>query len=333
MNPVVQALGWACAGLLWLATALGARYAFGLPAGAEIAIALALPVALLLLPRHRRRIGLVAAALALSVLVLLGLQRPSLDRDWWPETARIVTVEPDPDGSRVQLRNVRSFTWRTREDHDAVWRERVLDLDQVRTVDLLIEPSPNLGLVAHAMLSFGFEDGYHLLLSVEARKEKDETYGVLPGLYRQFELIYILADESDMLALRGGVLGSEIYLFPANSQPDEVRALLTDILQTVNRLEREPAFYNSLRSNCTTVLLDHADRLSGQNRYTYQVLFPGLAGEWMDRFGLLATDLPYAEARERFAIGAAIREHLGTANFSQRIREGLPMNRPVAGQR
>lgn len=42
MNPAMHALGWACAGVLWLATALGARYAPGLRAGAETAIARAI---------------------------------------------------------------------------------------------------------------------------------------------------------------------------------------------------------------------------------------------------------------------------------------------------
>lgn len=323
---VVRVSMWIGAGVLWALTALGLRFALGLPAGAEILLVLPLPIGIAALPRHRRRIWLAAAAVAVLTFVLIMAQQPRNDRDWWPELAQLASVEMGT-GSQVALGNVRAFEWRTRNDYDVHWRERVIDLDEVRTVDLLIQPFAGLGLFAHAMLSFGFEDGYHLLLSVEARKEKHEVYGLLPGLFRQYELAYILADESDMLALRAGVDGSEIYLFPARGSSADARALLVDILQTIDRLEREPVFYNSLRSNCTTVLLDHADRVSRQNRYTYQVLFPGLAGEWMDRFGLLATDLPYGEVRERFAIGARIREHLGAPDFSQRIRAGLPINR------
>ena len=125
-------------------------------------------------------IGAAAVALVVLTIVLIAAQRPRHDRDWRPEVARLASVEFGP-GSEVTLGNIRAFEWRTREDYDAVWREQVLYLDEVRTVDLLIEPFARTGLLAHAMLSFGFEDGYHLLLSLRRARKKTRSMGSCPA--------------------------------------------------------------------------------------------------------------------------------------------------------
>ena len=58
--------------------------------------------------------------------------------------------------------------------------------------------SPN---IAHPILSFQFNDDY-VAASIETRKEIGEGYSEVTGFFRQYELIYLLADERDVIRLR-----------------------------------------------------------------------------------------------------------------------------------
>ena len=50
-------------------------------------------------------------------------------------------------------------------------------------------------------MSFGFAGGDHIAVSVETRPEKGEAYSAIGGFFKQFEVIYILAEERDVLQL------------------------------------------------------------------------------------------------------------------------------------
>ena len=56
--------------------------------------------------------------------------------------------------------------------------------------------------IAHIFLSFGFGTDDHLAVSIERRDEIGEGYSTIKGLFRQFELFYVVADERDVIRLR-----------------------------------------------------------------------------------------------------------------------------------
>src|SRR6202035_2568939 len=101
-------------------------------------------------------------------------------------------------------------------------------------------------LIAHTIASWEFDDGRHLAISIETRKERGETYSALRGFFRQYELVYVVADEHDLIGLRTDYRGEQVYLYRLRVSAVPARALLVDYLQEINRLAEHPQWYNAL---------------------------------------------------------------------------------------
>src|SRR3954463_4268561 len=77
--------------------------------------------------------------LASALLALLGLAwwrglRPSNDRDWRADVARLATAEVR--GDHVTLTNVRNFSYRAIDEFDERWEKRSFDLTALEGLDL-----------------------------------------------------------------------------------------------------------------------------------------------------------------------------------------------------
>src|SRR5262245_41584103 len=120
-------------------------------------------------------VGLTAGGFALVLAWWFTLQ-PSNERDWQPDVA--VLPYADFSDYRVTLHNIRNCEYRTETDFDVRHYDRTFDLDRIRTVDLYLIywGSPH---IAHTMVSFGFEGGDYICLSIETRKEKGESYSAV----------------------------------------------------------------------------------------------------------------------------------------------------------
>lgn len=136
------------------------------------------------------------------------------DKEWQPSWSRLPSVEIN--GNEIVVKDVRSFIYRTERDFDARYVTRRFDLDKLATLDFAVSHWDGMEFVAHTMLSFGFEDGKHMALSVETRLPEGVEQGSVPGLYKQFNVIYILADEEDLFALRTNYRKEDMYLYRIN---------------------------------------------------------------------------------------------------------------------
>jgi hypothetical protein len=201
--------------------------------------------------------------------------------------------------------------------------QRSYDLGKLQTVWFILAPfEPDNRGPAHSFLSFGFADSQYVAVSVEARKEKDETYSILKGVLKRYEIMYVVGDERDLVRLRVA-RGDDVYLYPIRTTPAKARALFVQMLERANRLGREPEFYNTLTNNCTTNILEHANSVASKKiPYGREVLLPGYADELARELGLIDTDLPIEEARRRFHINARARTAFQDSLFSRRIRGG-----------
>ncbi|HET9438804.1 MAG TPA: DUF4105 domain-containing protein [Longimicrobiales bacterium] len=263
--------------------------------------------------------------LATSALLLLALAswsfiRPSNDRDWSIGQDRLPRAELEADA--VTIHDLRNFEYDAAGQPTALrYDARSYDLGQLQTVWFVLAPfEPDNRGPAHSFLSFGFADSQYLAVSVEARKEKDETYSIVKGLLKRYELMYVLGDERDLVRLRVA-RGDDVYLYPIKTSPEKVRALFVRILEHANRLHDKPEFYNTLTNNCTTNILEHANSIASRKiPYGREVLLPGYADELARELGLIDTDLPIAEARRRFHINARARRAFHDSAFSTRIR-------------
>jgi hypothetical protein len=172
------------------------------------------------------------------------------------------------------------------------------------------------------MLSFGFEGEDYLVVSVEIRREKGETYGALNGVLRQYELMYVMADERDLIKQCTDALLKGVYMYPARLTPEEQQAFFVDVMRRANQLARQPEFYNTVTNNCTTNLVRHLNRLGTRNvPYTYHVLFPGHFDELLYDLGLIQNDVPFVEARHRARVNQLAYLHADSPDFSTKIRQ------------
>jgi hypothetical protein len=281
-------------------------------------------IAAIRLVRPRRYRWVVPPVLFLVVLVWFLCLAPSNDRDWAPDVARLAYA--DVDGSHVTLHNVRDFRYRSETDFVARWEDRSYDLDRLRTVDFMLVYWGSKA-IAHAMVSFGFDDGRCLAISIETRKERGESYSAVQGFFRQYELIYVFADERDVVRLRTNYRHEDVYLYRGHATPAHARAVLLSYLATANELRRRPEWYNALTTNCATDVLPHARAGGGKGQLSLDILLSGHAARQAYRNGAIDTRLPFdqLEARSRVNDAALAVTDDDDPAFSDKIRAGLPV--------
>jgi hypothetical protein len=274
--------------------------------------------------RRARRATAVGWAIALALVgVVWASARPSNERDWQPEVA--VLPYATIDGDRVTIHRIRNFDYRTETDFTPAYYDRTFDLRRLDRIDLgavyWMGPA-----VAHLFLSFGFGDE-HLAISIEARKERSESYSTVAGFFRQYELVYIVADERDVVRVRTNYRKSppeDVYLFRVLGSIENGRRVLLDYLRDINELHQRPRFYNALTTNCTTMILAHAAVNPDHIPLSWKILLPGYAPEYVYDQGRLDRSMPFAELKRRVHINAVAQAADRAPDFSRRIRIGLP---------
>ncbi len=245
---------------------------------------------------------------------------PSLNRLWRPDLA--ILPFADFDGNRITIQNVRNCRYRTEEDYDVRHYDLEFDLNDVQSVDFVIVPFTNAPLLAHTMLSFGLRDGRHFIVSVEARLEQGEAYSVSGGSDNEFELLYLVGDERDLIPLRTEVRAVDVYLYHGRATPDQVQNLLVDMLVRVNKLAREPEFYDTLSNNCTNNLVRHINKLRpGAIPNDLRVYLPGNSDQLAYELGLLDIDGTFEVAKLTSRVNAAVRLYKDDPDFSNKIRQ------------
>lgn len=215
--------------------------------------------------------------------------QPRFDRDWAPDVARQLHVERH--GSHVRLHNVRDFAWRTTEDFTPRWQTRDYDLDNLVAVDLIV--SYWMGpAIAHTLVSFAFADGRHLTFSVEIRRLAHQQFSAIGGLFRQNELTLVAADERDIIRTRTTIRdGENVYLYRVAMPRDKIRALFNACLDTADELEDEPRFYNTLLSNCTTIIYDMVKKIVPGIPWDWRLILSGYLPNYLYDLGALDTRL------------------------------------------
>lgn len=276
--------------------------------------------------RWRRVLRAAATILVVIVVAWLGLvfsTRPSNTRDWVPDQERLGTAEIN--GNALLLRNVRNAFYRSTSDFDVHWEDRRYDLNQLESLWFVVEPFADWRGPAHTFLSFGFADGQYLGISAEIRKEKGEAFSPLKGSLRQYELIYILGDERDLIGLRANHRRDAVYLYPIQTTPEKMRELLLSMLARVNALAAQPEFYNTIFNNCTSNIVEHIESIApGRVPWSFSTVLPAYADDFAYDLDLIATGLPKDQYRAGHQINDLAARHADTVGFSAGIRASRP---------
>lgn len=320
---LLAAIAWASAAL-WF-DGPRSRTVAGLLAGSYALFSLGLLVRV----RPWRR-GVVAALVPFAAVLAWWLAiPPSNERDWQPDVARPATAEIH--GNTLTVHNLRNFDYRSETDYTPRWETRSYDLSRLRGLDLhlIYWGSP---AIAHTIMSWEFDDGQHLAISIETRKEKGESYSAVRGFFRQYELYYVVADERDVIALRTHHRHEDVYLYRLRTPPAMARALLLDYLETVNRLAERPKWYNALTLNCTTAIRLHIENVIGGIPRDWRWLANGHLDELLYQYRIINRSLPFAALKTRSHLNPVVSGLPVGADFSTVIRRQLPP-RPTQPER
>lgn len=244
---------------------------------------------------------------------------PSNHRRWEPKLAVLPFAELH--GDQLTVRNIRHCEYLSDRDYIVRHYDKTFDLNRLSSVDFMVVPFKNAPSLAHTMLSFGFGDSDYLAVSVEARLEEDQKYSPIRGLMRQYELMYVVADERDVIPLRTKHRDADVYLYRTRATPEQSRQLLLDMMARANKLAFEPEFYDTLANNCTTNIVDHINRvIPGKIGPNIGVLLPGLSDQMAYDAGLLDTNDSFERTKQRARITGRANRHLAEADFSVKIR-------------
>ena len=245
---------------------------------------------------------------------------PSNQRLWTDDVSRLLSGTVN--GNMVTLNNVRDFTWRTDDDYDARWETRHYDLDQLKSADAVLSYWGSRA-IAHAMISFGFTDGSHVVFSVEIRKRRGERYSTLGGFFKQFESILVAADERDIIRVRTNVRGEDDYLYPLQLSQPVLRSLFLSYVRQADALQSTPAFYNTITSNCTTMVYRMARHIDPGLPHDVRLLLTGYLPSYLYKVGVVDRSVSLDELTRRGRITDRAKSSATNDNFSRAIRERL----------
>jgi len=266
--------------------------------------------------------------LGLAALIFWWVRlEPTHDADWLDDVARITAGVVD--GNQVTLQQVRNFDWRTTSDYTPRWETRRYDLNQLRSVDMIMSYWRGPA-IAHMLISFGFGIGAragagdHVAFSVEVRRKRSQEFSEIGGFFKEFELSIIAADELDVVRLRTNVRGERVYLYRLRLTRAAMRALFLGYVGEANRLLHRPRFYNTITVNCTTLVYQMMRRIVGGLPLSYRLLFSGYMPEYVYAVGGLNRRFSLDELRARGFISERARRSTRRECFSADIRAGVP---------
>ena len=279
-------------------------------------------IAILLKVRRRRWAAALCFAGFCSVLVWWLNLKPSNDGNWQPDVDR--TAWAEIDGDRITIHNLRNCDYRTETDYANCWGDRTLYLSQIRAADFFLT---NWGIpfASHPIVSFQFGDNEHVAFSVEARYKAGQEYSTILGFFRQYGLIFVAADERDVIRLRTNYRkDEEVYMYRIDIQPEVARAMFLTYVTYLNKLKDHPEWYNELTRNCTTTLDKQlAKNVNNPQPWNYQFILNGTLDKLLyDRGRLVAGGLAFPALKQREHINAAAQAANRSPDFSALVRAG-----------
>ncbi|MBN1407316.1 MAG: DUF4105 domain-containing protein, partial [Calditrichaceae bacterium] len=226
------------------------------------------------------------------------------------------------DSSEVTINNVRNFRYISEDSFIVDYYNRIYILDKLESLWFVLSPfADHWRGPAHSFLSFEFSDSQYVSISVEARKEVGESYSIIGGMLKKFELMYVVGDERDLIGLRTVIWDDDVFVYPIKTEKNNIRKLFIDVLERAQKLQAEPEFYNTIWSNCTSTLYDHVNkiwprRLPGG----WKLILTGYSDELVYDNDLINTTLSLEEARQYFRVNDRAKKYFNLAKFSVLIR-------------
>lgn len=256
----------------------------------------------------------------------LCLKNPSLDRNW--NTDQKILPEVSFSGNVASIKNIRNFDYKTTSDYIVNYYDRDYNLDEIESLYYIIEPFSDYDWPAHTMLSFGFSNGDYITISAEIRKEVGESFSAFWWLMKEYEMVYMIWDENDLVKLRANYRKDEVIMYPIKTSQEKIKSLFVSMLNRANELWKTPEFYNTITNNCTTSILKHTNALRKENNdsqisWSIEALLPSHSDKIIYDLWLINTSLSLEEARKYYKINELSEKYSNNEWYSSLIRKKI----------
>ncbi|WP_340123795.1 DUF4105 domain-containing protein [Methylobacter svalbardensis] len=279
------------------------------------------------LPRWRKHF-LLGYSISFVIILTwwLGIN-PSNHRKWQTDANKLAYATFAVD--TVTVHNIRNFDYRSELDYQPAYYTKTFDLNKLQGIDLFsiywMGPA-----IAHTIISFDFGGNDHLAVSIEARKEQGEGYSTIKGFFRQYELVYFVADERDVIRLRTNYRHhplEQAYLYRLQGPIENGRRLFLEYMSKINGLNQKPEFYNTLLDNCTTAIWLRTLTNQEHLPFSWKILLSGYLPEYLYESQRLDTRIPFPELQQQAHINNLAQAADQSPDFSKRIRAEKLINR------
>ncbi len=225
------------------------------------------------------------------------------------------------EGDVLTIRNVRHCTYQSENEYTVAYHSRSCLLSELKSLDFIVAPFKQTKKLAHTMITFGFENDRYVAVSAEVRLEQGQSYSPFWGALRQYELMYVVADERDVIPLRTRHRQLEVYLYPTLATPEQAKRLLLDVVCRINQLAERPEFYHTLSNNCMTSIVRHINQLFPQRvPWRLGVLLPGYSDRLAYNLELIDTSVPFEEIKRNALIKDVAPQDEQHPDYSRIIR-------------
>ncbi|MEZ4195318.1 MAG: DUF4105 domain-containing protein [Candidatus Paceibacterota bacterium] len=259
------------------------------------------------------------------ILKLTGKDKipPSHERDWAPDQQILPYAKFHPDQDTIDIFNIRNCSYQTVTNYTVAHYDKTYKLSELTSLDFVLEPFGHIG-AAHLLVTFGFKNDTYLAISIEIRKRRNTKFSHYKVFTEPHELMYVIADESDVIKLRTNYRKDTVYLYPVETTVEHMQKLFIHLLTRANAIKEAPEFYNPITNNCTTHLVDYVHDVTDKNVYTdYRLFFTRFSDTLAKELGLIASDMTIKEARKRYRITEIAQQSDDSKNFSKQIRPHL----------
>ena len=267
--------------------------------------------------------------MSFAIAIIYGLtllQQPSTDRTWAADQANLPTVVIEADNVSVQ--NFRACRYRTETDFDVTYKSFDFKLSQLQRVWFLVQKFTWIEGLAHTFLTFEVDTeagSKYFSVSVEVRREQGEEYSPIKGIYRNYELNYVIGDELDLIGVRTVMRPDDrVWMYPINTDAASTQRLFVDISTRINQLARQPEFYSTFMNNCANGIVGHTYNLTEEpiNAWDPRIVLPGYSARFAFENALIGrASENFEQLSERCRIDPLARQHGLDAGFSKAIRQ------------
>jgi hypothetical protein len=268
---------------------------------------------------------LILIALVATFLTIIFMAKPSNDRDWQPEFAKLSKVDISGDEKQITISNIRNWKYsKTGIDSEEFIPERTYNIDNLEKVWFVVTYWGPSNAAAHTYFVFDFTDQDPVALSVEARREKGEVYNGFNGAFNKFELIYLWGTERDFTGRRTYKDEERVFMYPLKMDDQYKKALFLHVAKSTEDIRNNPQFYNTLVSNCTNTLAKFANQIHpGTIPFHYALFLTGYSSNLLYKLGYIPNDLSYEETAKKAYITDFTNENYENENLSKILREKL----------